>query len=50
MNYIVKKAGISVLTGAANVLGAWVTKLILEETKSKIVNRTKERKEEMNPT
>lgn len=44
MNYIFKKAGMSLLSGAACMLGSWLTKEMLEITKKGIVNISKEEK------
>lgn len=43
MNYIVKKAGMSMLTGAAYMMGSWLTKRFLEETCKNIDNLQKQK-------
>ena len=42
MNLIVKKAGMSLISGAACMLGSWLTKEILDATKKGVINLTKE--------
>ena len=36
MKHIMKKAGISLLMGAASMLGTWATKYVLDETKKHV--------------
>ena len=48
MNYVIKKAGISLLSGAMCTAGSWITKQLLDKTKEELT-KPKEHKES-NPT
>lgn len=45
MHYIIRKAGISMLTGAACTFGSWMTKRLLDEANKAIINNSKKNKE-----
>ena len=50
MRYIVKKAGVSLVMGAASMLGTWMAKYILDETKKHIdTQKSKKDNEETAP-
>lgn len=45
MKYIFRKAGISMLTGAACTFGSWMTKHLLDKVNKTIINNSKKSKE-----
>lgn len=50
MNRVMKKAGMSMLSGASYMLGSWMTKYLLDKSKEKINEHSKEEKKEEGPT
>ena len=45
MNYIIKKAGISMLTGAACTLGSWTTTHLLNKINKNVIDRKRKKSE-----
>ena len=45
MNNIIRKAGMSILSGAACMLGSWVTKRVLDGVNDSVVAISKKHKE-----
>ena len=45
MNPIIKKAGMSILSGIMCTLGSWITKEILVSVKNNVTNNPKQNKE-----
>lgn len=44
MNYIIKKAGMSMLSGAACMFGSWMTKYMLEASSKKLNKQLNKKK------